>query len=194
MTVPRMVLGFAAVALTAGCARTTFQTEMRAGRWSAAVAAVSADSALPYDLRDLRDAALLHAVPDSASWDPRRVLLLLDTVAARGGQLPTGVRRVQSLVRHHLGRMTTLESEIARVAAQRTQAHEAAEVAREAYRRVVQELQGASEQRTLLHRVLARLEEDLRQRDAQLAALRTELDRLKAIDLGPPPGRPPPHP
>jgi len=174
------------------CVQTPFRAEVQHRGWAAAAAMIVADSIAGLSTRDVRDAAMQLAVPDAAVWDPHRALLLFDTLLARGARLHRDEQRIHALLRHHATRMAAYEARVVELTTQLEAASRAAEIAQIAYRTVVAELSAASDERVLLHRVLARLEDDLRSRELQIAALRSELDRLKAIDLGPPSRVPPP--
>jgi uncharacterized protein HemY len=183
-----------ATAYAGACAHVgAFQRDLRAGRWQDAAAAFRADSALQRDANALRLAARIHSEPDSATWDPDRALDLLARARSltRSGRLPDADRRTEELlayvVRERAARgaeMIVLRDSLDRIAGQAEQLR--TELAQ------LRETNAAHEsERDVLQRMVSRLEADLRDREAQMAAVRSELDRLKEIDLARASPRPP---
>lgn len=175
------VLPIMFVAAAAACATSAFDKHFEQGRYEAAAAAFERDSALHRDERSLFRAGLVHAFPSSAAFDPSLALYYfgrIDTLfpaspyraeAHRIGALLEDRVRLQSELELHRSDLDDLRARIAESAErerhmERRGAERDAEVAR-------------------LEAQAARLESQLRQRSDELAALRQELERLKAIDL-----------
>ncbi len=168
-----------------GCRHSAFDQRLRAGNWVEAAEIFRRDSALQLDLNALRKAARLHATPDSTTWDANRALALFDAARDRSadGTLPDDDVRLETLLRHlvreraewqlRIGALSdsiqSLERETERLRAEIVELRENAAAHREEH--------------ALLQRLITRFEGDLRDRELQIAALRMELDRLKAIDL-----------
>jgi hypothetical protein len=172
--------------LGGACARErgAFERNLRAGRWQEADAAFRADSGLQHNAGALRDAARIHASPDSATWDPSLALDLLgkSRALAPGGWAEADARLEQLLAFVVRERATRLAREAALA--------DSLERARADADRLRGELAGVRESgaeaeasRALLQRIASRLESDLREREAQISTLRGELDRLREIDL-----------
>jgi hypothetical protein len=180
------VLRTAGAVFVAGCAHTgAFDRTLRAGRWQDAAAEFRSDSALQRNAVALRKAAHIHAMPDSVTWDPDRALELLVRARALAPRapVPEADERLEAMlefvVRERAARgaeMIVLRDSVAGIGAEidRLRAQLAAQ----------RETNAAHEsERAVLNRMVAQLEADLRDRETQLAGLRNELDRLKAIDL-----------
>ena len=176
----------ASAALAAACAHTgAFQRSVGAGRWQEAAAAFRADSALQRNPAALRTAARIHSMPDSVTWDPDRALDLLARSRAltRSGQLPEADRRLEAVlayvVREREARgaeAIVLRDSLDRITAQAGQLR--TELAQ------LRETNAAHEsERAVLQRMVTRLESVLHDRETQMAAVRSELERLKEIDL-----------
>lgn len=124
-------------------------------------------------------------MPDSATWDPDRALDLFGrarAISPAGGMMESDVRTeamLRYVVRERAARgaeAIVLRDSLARLGEQADQLR--AELAQ------LRETEAAhASERAALERMLSRLESDVHDRDAQMAALRTELDRLKEIDL-----------
>ncbi len=180
-----------AILLVAGCARTPFDEHLRAGRWSDAAAAFAADSTRPYGARTLRRVAHLHAEPDSATWDPQRAAMLLALARSRGGRPVPADVRLEAVLTRMVAERDDREAREGALRALLALAERDADSVRAAHARLLDRVVAQEEERALLHRLIARLEADLRDREAQIVALRAELDSLKAIDLAPPSRSPP---
>lgn len=178
-------LGIAALCLTAACAPTTFHGHLRAGEWQLAARAFEESADLQYDAWALRRAAYLHAHPDSVTWNPGRSAYLLELArqrrpaSAADARLEAILRTYAAELESHARRVAQLEAVVDSLTAITVQL--------EAERsRLEAALVAQTEERDSTQRQLLRVEQDLRARDAEVFALRSELDRLKAIDLAPP--------
>lgn len=179
--------GFAVAALlAAACAHApAFDRSLRAGRWQDAAAQFRADSALQRSASAARLAARIHADPDSATWDPDQALELF----ARARRLAPKVPVPESDTRLE----SVLEYVVRERAARATQVialHDSLRAAgadAERLRNELSELRMTNtthdSERAMLQQLASRLEADLRDREAQMSLLRTELERLKEIDL-----------
>ena len=184
--------GLSAAVMAAGtlfagaCAHSgAFDRSLRAGRWQDAAVAFGKDSALQRNATALRLAARIHAVPDSATWDPDRALELLARARALAprGRTEEADGRLESMLEYvvreraaHGAEMIVLHDSLAAVTAEMSRLR--AELAE------LRETNAAHEsERSVLERMVSRLEADLRDRETQIAGLRSELDRLKEIDL-----------
>jgi chromosome segregation ATPase len=181
-------LGIALLCLTTACARTTFHGHVRAGEWEQAARAFAETPDLQDNASALRRAAYLHAHPDSATWDPERAADLLARARARRAATAAD-QRLELALRAYA---RAVEAQSLRIGALEATADSltatAAQMEDERIR-LQSALTRQTEEHDLVLQQLRRLEQDLRIRDAELAALRSELERLKAIDLAPP--RPP---
>jgi hypothetical protein len=168
-----------------GCANRAFDQHMAAGRGAEAATAFREDSSLHGNERRLFRAALVHAAPDRGAYEPQRARDLLVRLL---DEHPHSVHRESAIG------MIALIDEVGKVRS----AGIAREQQREAERarlhadivRLESELGSArsrlaaqDEDNFMLRGTVDRLQAILRDREAQLAVLRTELDRLKAIDL-----------
>jgi hypothetical protein len=174
----------AVVAVAAGCASGRADTPLPG--MSEAVDAARAWDAEPSDAADadaVFRAALGFGLPDSPLYDPRRAVALFDTLLSRHPDAPHHA---------HAGQMRQLLAELLR--AERRQADDVITLGGR-----VAELQeridslearlGRETARADGLRVIAdRHERTVRERDARIRALEEELEALKEIDLGRPPG------
>ena len=178
------VLPILLLAVTTGCATSLFDTHFEQGRYVAAAAAFDQDSSLHRDERALFRAAVVRAFPSSSAFDPTLALahfarleeLFPDNShrieARRIVSLLEDRARLQSKLEVHLSDLSDLRSQIATFA--------------ERQRRMEQLEEGRDAEVARLEALAVQLENQLRQRSGELAALRQELERLKAIDLRPP--------
>jgi hypothetical protein len=178
----------ASLLATVGCARSAFEQQVRAGQWQVAANTFRSDSLLLRKSEAVRRAARIHAMPDSTTWDPVRALELLraSRVYMSADKVPEGDLRLEQLLQlivqeRHANRSSreALEDSVRRFAG----ANEELRLENERLRLAGTATDSA---RVLLQRLVARLEADLRDREMQLATLRSELERLKAIDLSRP--------
>lgn len=180
---------FATLFVTSGCARSVFQQQVRAGQWQLAASTFRNDSLLLRDSEAVRRVARIHAMPDSATWDPERALELLrvSRIYMTSEKVPEGdvrlERLLQLIVQERTAHRTIREALQDSV---RRQEGVLEELRRE-HDRLRATSSASDSERVLLQRLVGRLEADLRDREMQLATLRTELERLKAIDLSRPP-------
>ncbi len=197
--VDRRMVRIAAMAVCAlvvatGCAHDAFERSVRAGRWQDAVSVFRSDSLLQQNAAALRAVARMYAQPDSAMWDPRRALALFAKSRAIAGDAsePAADRGIESILTYfvrdrdaRIVRELALRDSLDGLRADISRARD--DIA--ALRITNADTEAA---RALLERLVARLESDVREREAQMAVLRDELDRLKQIDLihSPPPHKP----
>lgn len=173
-------------ALAAACAHVgAFDRNLHAGRWQEAATAFRADPSLQRNANALRLAARIHSVPDSATWDPDLALDLFARARALSPPNPVdeGDRRTEAVLRY------VIRERAARGAEAIVLRDSIAHISRDAERLradlvQLRETDVAHEsERAVLERMVTRLETDVHDREVQMAALRTELDRLKEIDL-----------
>ena len=176
----------AGVACGAACAHVgAFDRNLRAGRWQEAATAFRADPALQRNANALRLAARIHSVPDSATWDPD---LALDLFARARALTPPNPmedadRRTEAVLRY------VVRERAARGAEAIVLRDSIEHIGRDAERLRAELVQlretdvAHESERAVLERMVSRLETDVHDREVQMAALRTELDRLKEIDL-----------
>lgn len=169
------------LAVATGCATSVFDKHFEQERYVAAAAAFDQDSTLHLDERSLFRAGLVHAFPSSSAFDPSLSLeyfARLDSLfpsnpyrieALRIVALLEDRERLQSELELHRSDLDDLRSQIAAFAERRKR------------------MERLGEERdaevTRLEALADRFENELRQRSGELAALRQELERLKAIDL-----------
>lgn len=171
--------------VTAACSHTLFERQIQSGRWQDAAATFEGDSVLLRNVEAMRRMARIHATPDSVTWNPERALGLLRAARTyfENEKIPEGDARLelllQTLVRERGERRAELEQfddslkrsrdELVRVQG--------------AYKEALAARAWSEDERVLLQRLVARLEADVRDREAQINALRVELEQLKAVDL-----------
>ena len=173
------------LATTTACATTQFDRYLARQQWADAARVFAADSSLQNDEHALFEAGILYGSPARPTFDAERARALLRRLIARFPQS------------EHLGDATdrlALLDEIARAkgdaeAHQRELAAQIEALTIET-RQLHARLDSLSGQTDQLRRSAARTEAELHDREEQLKALRTELQRLKEIDLKPrkPPG------
>lgn len=137
------------------------------GRYEELVHAFEADSSLWSEEDAVYQVAVARSLPDSPVYDPARARALLDQFLAsfRDSDHRAEVRHLSALVEEVMRVQEAadgLEAEVAALS-----------------ERVDSLTAEVSEQ----SRVIEEARADIRQRDAELRALRQELQRLKAIDL-----------
>lgn len=182
-----LLVPLVAGACTHARAVSSFDDHLRNQRWTDAAAAFERDSSLHHDVNALERAAALYATPNRATWDPDRAAALYDEARelADDHRLSPDAARISALV-----------SEVIRARAERrarerelldalARADSATHTVRLERERLLAIVAVNDEERALLVRLVARLESDLRERESQMGALRSELNRLKAIDLSP---------
>lgn len=178
----------AATIAIAACTPAPFQRAISRGRWNDAAAAFSADSSLMNDERALFDAGELFSSPVRGAYDPARAQLLLRRLLDGFPETKYNVEArdrlalVDAVLRERdssSARTRMVEGQIAQLTAES--------------RRTRAMLDSVTARNDALERSSARLEADLKDKDEQLRALRTELARLKEIDLKPRPAAKPPQ-
>ncbi|WP_337172290.1 hypothetical protein [Gemmatimonas aurantiaca] len=176
----------------AACAHSAFERQLRAGRWEEAATIFRNDSLLLRDVGAIRRVARIHAMPDSSTWDPQRALELLRASRTyfQTRTVPEGDVRLERLLQLIVSERRTHEAEHLRL----RDSLDDQRMEMERLQRDSEQLRTVSAtneaERVLLQRLVTRLESDLRDRENQLGTLRSELERLKAIDLSRP-ARPP---
>jgi hypothetical protein len=181
----RALMLAACVAVSASCAHAVFRRSLGAGRWQDAAAAFRADSGLQRDAEALRQVARIHAVPDSATWDPDRALELLGRSRAYTprGHFPDADDRLEKMLRYVVRERAARAEQAAALRDSIVRITDDASRLRKELAQVRETNSAYEAERELSQRMVTRLESDLRDREAQLAAFRSELDRLKEIDL-----------
>lgn len=167
-------------ATATACVRRPFDRYFEAEQWSDAARALAVDPAQLDDERTLYRVGVLYSSPARATYDPERAQALFRRLLQRfpASRFALDAADRLSLVDAVLAGRTA--------AAAREQAIEARIAELEAdVERLHASLDSADDQRATLRRASAKLEADLRDRDEQLRALRSELKQLKAIDLRP---------
>jgi hypothetical protein len=169
------------LAVTTSCATSVFDKHFEQGQYEAAAAAFDQDSSLHRNERAVFRAALVRAFPASPAFDPALALAYfarLDALfpdnphrieARRIAALLEDRARIQSELEIHRSDLDELRSRITAFA--------------ERQRRMEQQGEERDAEVARLETLAAQLESRLRQRSGELAALRQELERLKAIDL-----------
>lgn len=176
----------------AACAHSAFERQLRAGRWQEAATIFRNDSLLLQDVVAIRRVARIHAMPDSSTWDPERALELLRASRTyfQTREVPEGDVRLERLLQLIVSERRAHDAERIRLRDSLDDQH----MEMERLQRDTEQLRTVSAsneaERMLLQRLVTRLESDLRERENQLGTLRSELERLKAIDLSRP-ARPP---
>lgn len=167
-------------------ATTQFDRYIAAGQWADAAREFSADSSLRNNEHALYRAGVLYGTPDRSTYDPEKARELLSRLLSN---FPATEHREEAS-----SRMMLLD-ELLRT--QRTSSARVRELeaAIAALTKDVQALRVRMDSTTLvsdsLRATIGRLDASIRDRDAQINALKLELQRLKEIDLKPRPPRPP---
>jgi hypothetical protein len=181
----RVAVLMSGAALGAACAHVgTFDRNVHAGHWQEAAAVFRADSSLQRNANALRLAARIHATPDSATWDPDRALDLFERARVLSPRaVPEADLRAEAMLRF------IVRERAARGAQAIVLRDSIDKMARQADQLRVELVQlretdvAHESERAVLERMVSRLETDVHDRETQMATLRTELDRLKEIDL-----------
>lgn len=202
LALPALVVAIGGAAACAAASVHPFHTRFESGDYSAAERLFASDSALQEEPRALWRAAVIHAMPGSAEYDPdttrarlERLLVLAPTseyappaVALLGLMEETG--RMEDAIAALRERLDMREAEGAAWHAALERAHPGTEAydpqaAREALNALLEKYPG-SRYGPAAEAVLALLDEVARNR-AAVAALQRQLDQLKAVDLEDPP-------
>ncbi|HEY0931293.1 MAG TPA: hypothetical protein VGE27_15330 [Gemmatimonas sp.] len=178
----------AALLMSTGCARSAFQQQVKAGQWQVAANTFQRDSMLLRDVEAVRRVARIHSMPDSATWDPGRALELLRASRLYMGteKVPEGDLRLEQLLQLILQERDTHRIVLDSLRDSLRQQSDTVQRMRAEQQRLESASTATEGERVLLQRLVARLETDLREREVQIATLRSELERLKAIDLSRP--------
>jgi len=177
----------AATVVIVACARPSrFERELAAQQWSDAALVFATDTALRHDEQALYRAGILFGTPGRPTYDAPKARELLSALIT---QFPGSDHRDDANAR------MLLLDEIVRL--QRDSAHmqHDLEARVSTVTRESQALRARADSSMVLNdslrAVIARMDTERRERDAQLQALRRELQRLKEIDLKPrPPAKP----
>lgn len=170
------------LALAAGaCATSRFDSLYDAGRYQEAVRVYRTDSTLQHQERALYRAGLMHAMPASPVYDPtlaRTELERLLTLYPKTDYRTEADRLIDLLqeIEHQRSAASAARSRVDRLSAR----------VDTLYRRLAGVEDDLDERRAhleTLEALNARLQVDLKVREDSLARLRTELRKLKAIDL-----------
>lgn len=189
----RSHVSWAWLLLAGACATVSpFDRALDSHSFEDAAALFESDSSLHTHAHALYRAALLYGTPGLPTYDPVRARDLLERMLALDPESASWESSSMLSLLRELDRVEKVAD--ARRTELATRADQLASEADGLRRRIVwleERIQTQVEQHELLRRVVNRLEADLRDREARLQALQSELDRLKAIDLQTPP-RPPP--
>jgi len=181
------ITGLAAVLATlAACARPVFQRYIDDERWTDARTEFESDSSLMNQDWALLEAATLYSSPNRGAYDPGRARILLQRLLARNPQ-----SKYRAEAQGRLALVETMLRQRDSLTAERRAVDDRITTLTNETRRLRMSLDSVLTRNDSLQRSVTRLETDLRDREDQLRALRTELARLKQIDLNPRPGRPP---
>ena len=175
-----------AALLITGCAHPrAFDRSLRAGRWQDAAAAFRADSALQRNARAVRVAARIHAAPDSATWDPDRALELFARARALApkSRIAAADTRLEAMLEYVVRERAARGAEMIVLHDSLTAASAEADRLRAELTELRLTNTTYESERAVLQQLASRLEADLHDREGQMALLRSELDRLKEIDL-----------
>ena len=168
-----------AAGAVAACATVPFERYISQQRWSEAAAAFEADSSLLVNERALFEAGMLFSSPTSGQYDPARGRALLRRLL---GLFPETSHRVDA--RDRLAFLDSLDAERGRASARALEVEARIATLAADTLRLRTRLDSALTARSAVEKNAAQLEAELRQ-------LRSELERLKQIDLKP---RRPPAP
>ena len=176
----------AGAAFGAACAHVgAFDRNLRAGRWQEAAIAFRADSALQRNAIALRLAARIHSVPDSATWNPDLALELFARARALAPPKPIEEAdlHTEAVLRYVVRERAARGAEAIVLRDSIDKINRVAERLRAELVQIRETDVAHESERAVLERMVSRLETDVHDREVQMAALRTELDRLKEIDL-----------
>lgn len=180
MTNTRNAGAIVAILTVVACASTQFDHDFDAHRWSDAASALQADSTVLASESGLFKAAMLYSFPDRPTYNPTRARELFERLLRT--YPTTGERQVVNdqlsllyeIEKTKAGSMASAESlrlRLAQLTADTVRLHASLDSA-------ATQLRAEQDQNGLLHKVSTRLENEI-------AELRSELNHLKAIDLGP---------
>jgi hypothetical protein len=185
----RRVLVYATTALlTAACVHpmTQFDRYIAAGQWVDAARAFSSDSLLQNNEEAIYQAGVLYGTPDRPTYDPTRARDLYQMLLRK---FPGSPHRDDAAAR-----MVLLDEVLRtrRLAAAREKELEDRIAALTRDTQLLKtRIDSSAAQSDSLRGVVSRLDTQRKASEAELTALRTELQRLKEIDLKPRPTRPP---
>lgn len=168
-----------------GCATSSFDRHLAAGRWDEAAQSFRADSSLHNDPRALYRAALVFATPERDTFDPAAARELFNRLVTRHPR-----SQYAEPARHYIG----LLDEIGRVRTAAVMRERRLEQEVQRLQREIDQLQlnidsleakitTQSHEAETMKALVERLETSLRRCEEQMRELRVELDKLKAIDL-----------
>jgi hypothetical protein len=168
--------------LAAACvhAVTQFDRYMAAGQWVDAAREFSADSALQNNEEALYQAAVLHSTPDRPTYDASRARTLFQSLLTK---FPGTKHRDDAAARMML-LDDLLRAQRVATARERELEDRIAALTRET-QTLRTRVDSSNAQSDSLRGVIARLDTQRKTGEAELAALKLELQRLKEIDLKP---------
>lgn len=177
----------AATVVIAACARPSqFERELSAQQWSDAALVFATDTSLRHDEEALYRAGILFGTPGRPTYDAAKARELL---AALITEFPGSDHRDDANAR------MLLLDEIVRIQGDSARTERDLEARISTLTHESQALRARADSSMALNdslrAVIARMDVERKERDAQLQTLRRELQRLKEIDLKPrPPGKP----
>lgn len=169
------------LAVTAGCATSLFDQHFEQARYAAAAAAFEQDSSLHQDEEALFRAGLVRAFPSSPAFDPALALAHFSRLEEL---FPDSPHRIEALrLVALLEDRSRIQSELEMYRADLNDLRTRITAFAERQRRMEQQGEERDAEVARLETLATQLEDRLRQRSGELATLRQELERLKAIDL-----------
>lgn len=184
MRAPLTALALLVLAMSA-CATSPLDRLIDQGRFTEAVRTFENDSSLHASERALYLAAVLHARPRSATYDPGRARELLSRLVLLHPESSYGSEALRLLPL--LAEIEAQQEQAARRQRQASSRMKAVEAEIASLRRhndwLTDRFESKEGETAILQDIIARLEQQIRDRDLEVQGLREELDRLKQIDL-----------
>jgi len=168
------------IAGLAACASTQFDRAIDSHQWTSAAAALAKDTTILNSDAGLYKAAMLYTFPDRPTYDPARATILFvrlvheypkSSLRQEANDQLSLLHRLQKTSDDYTAQQQSLLARIAALTADTL--------------RLRSSLDSMQEQNVALRKVTTRLESDSQDRESQLSELHSELNHLKAIDLGP---------
>lgn len=181
----RVVAALAAVLVTACVKPTQFDRYMTSGSWIEADREYRSDPKLRQTERGAYEAGLLYGTPGIVTYDPARArtelthFLALFPDSDRRTEVRTRLRLIEEVIRNQQA-----------AAAREKDLDERITALSQETRMLRARIDSTTAANDSLRAAIKRLEDERKDRDEQIKALRLELQRLKEIDLKPRTGRP----